>query len=253
MTRPHPLTAMTERVWSQAWRAEQRVVDRMNDRGTWLPNVIERRGWGVVRWTSGRPAHAASSGQAVPETFVVLRPDVSDPARTADIAEALRDEPPAFQAAGIGLARQQLSAAAIGAGAVGLLALVVSLIASLPFVVLLLAVLFGAVLGGVGGGALAKYRADRTRAEALGDTRKLRVVTGRYAPESWLRLVEAATVLESSLPKRGDDIGEADRQAADAVRAALWEASGLLLGSSDHTGVEVLADGVMRLARAHRS
>ena len=46
---------------------------------------------------------------------------------------------------------------------------------------------------------------------------------------------------------------EAEGQSQEAVQGALWEAAGLLLRSSDHTGVEVLADGVRRLVNARRA
>ena len=49
MTRPHPLTAMSERQWAQAWEAQQDVVDAMpQGRGSWLPNIVEARHWGAV-------------------------------------------------------------------------------------------------------------------------------------------------------------------------------------------------------------
>lgn len=254
MIRPHPLTAMTEREWSQAWRGEQREIDRLNaHRGSWLPNVIERRGWGVVRWTSGRPNHAASSGQAVAETFVVLRPDVTTSRISDEISTALRDDPPMARVLGIGIRRHQLTGAgtlaAVGAVVLGALAVLVSL----PALLVVLLVVVGLVAGAVGGAALAQYRDERQRAAVLAESRQARLVTGRYAPASWQRLVESATVLEATLPTRRDEVGEADLQAADAMRVALWEAAGLLLTSSDHTGVEILADGVSRLAQAHRA
>jgi hypothetical protein len=92
-----------------------------------------------------------------------------------------------------------------------------------------------------------QYKFDHDRGVVLKDG-KVRVVTGRYAPTSWSRLVEAATGLEWVVSGKE----AADDQAAEAVQTALWEAAGLLLRSSDHTGVEVLADGMERLAQAHR-
>lgn len=251
MTRPHPLTAMTEREWSQAWRDEQEEVDRLDSRrGSWLPNVIERRGWGLVRWTSGRPGHASTSGRAVAESYVILRPDVNDRAIVDDVRLALRDEPPAHRLMGLGLSRQQVTGAAPGAVILAVLATVGTILAGASLLIILLAAVLGAVGGAIGGAAAAQARVARRRAAVLGENR-LRVVTGRYAPSSWQRLVESVTVLESTLPADHSAFGEADVQAADAVRAALWEAAGLLLTSSDHTGVEILADGVSRLARAH--
>ena len=115
MTRPHPLTAMSERQWDLAWQQQQRVLKSLpGGRGTWLPNVVEARPWGALRWTSGRPDYAASSGQAVAETFAVLRPDVVDAAVRDAVVEALTDRPVATRVAGVGVGEHQVRAATLG-------------------------------------------------------------------------------------------------------------------------------------------
>jgi hypothetical protein len=79
------------------------------------------------------------------------------------------------------------------------------------------------------------------------------VIVGRYASKSWSRLVEAASALELALPKdAGKSLKDPDSQTVEAIHIAMWVAAGLLLTSSDHTGVDVLAEGVERLERAHR-
>lgn len=250
MSRPHPLAAMKEWEWSRTWEEQQEIVDRLHaHRGMWLPNIVEKRRWGAMRWTSGRPSHAATSGQAVPETFVVLRPGVRDPKLRDRVAEVLHEPAPVFSVAGIGARRHQLVGAAPGAAAGAVLFVVLGFVSGIGPVLSVLAGLVGVVLGAVGGSMAAQYKFDRDRGAVLRDGRRVRVVTGRYAPTSWSRLVEATTGLE--LAPSGDEAP--DDQAAEAVQTALWEAAGLLLRSSDHTGVEVLADGMERLAQAHRN
>ncbi|PSL03663.1 hypothetical protein CLV30_107144 [Haloactinopolyspora alba] len=249
MSRPHPLTVMKEWEWSRTWDEQQEIVDQSRaGGGAWLPNVVETRQWGAVRWTSGRPAHASESGQAVPETFAVLRPGLDDPVLRERLPEVLRDPPPLFQVAGIGARRHQLLGAAPGAVVGAALLGVLIGVLGLGAVGVVVGVLLGLVLGAVGGAAVAQYLHDRDRSAVLKDGERVRVVTGRYAPTSWARLVEATTGLERA--SAGSD--GPDDQAAEAVQTALWEAAGLLLSSSDHTGVEVLADGMERLAQAHR-
>ncbi|WP_169791987.1 hypothetical protein [Jiangella muralis] len=247
MSRPHPLSAMKEWEWSQAWEQQQDIVDRLHaKRGSWLPNVVEKRPWGAVRWTSGRPTHAATSGQAVPETFAVLRPGLNDRPLRDRVAETLAQPPPMFQVVGIGLRRHQLIPAIAGAAAGAVLLIVLALVLGLGAVGAILGLLIGVAGGGVGGAALGQYLFDRERDAVLKEGEQVRVVTGRYAPTSWSRLVDATTGLETAATAAADD------QTGNAVQTALWEAAGLLLRSSDHTGVEVLADGMERLAQAHR-
>ena len=234
MTRPHPLTAMSEWQWDLAWADQHHLLKSLpGGRRAWLPNVVEPRPWGVLRWTSGRPDYAASTGQAVAETFAVLRPDVTDPHIRDSVVDALTDRPAQTRIAGVALREHQVGAATLGA--VGGLVLV--------------AAAFGTVLGGVAGGALADRQWARRRAAVLAESPYVRVVTGRYASPDWTRLVEASTLLEEMAV--GND-AEAEGQTQAAVQGALWEAAGLLLRSSDHTGVEVLADGVQRLLNARR-
>jgi hypothetical protein len=250
MTRPHPLTAMSERQWDLAWQEQQRVLKSLpGGRGTWLPNVIEARPWGALRWTSGRPDYAASSGQAVAETFAVLRPDVVDAAVRDAVVEALTERPVVTRVAGVGVGEHQVRAATLGAVGGLVLTAVVAALAGAGWLVVLVVAAFGAILGGVAGGAVANRQQARRRAAVLAESPYVRTVTGRYAPPDWTRLVEASTLLEELAV--GHD-PETDGQSREAVQGALWEAAGLLLRSSDHTGVEVLANGVQRLVKARR-
>lgn len=247
MSRPHPLSAMKEWEWSQSWEEQQEIVDRLQARrGTWLPNIVERRRWGAVRWTSGRPKHAATSGQAVPETFAVLRPGLTDPELRDRVSDALYQPAPMFQVAGWGIRRHQLIGAVPGAVAGAVLLVVLALLIGLGPIGAIVGALLGLALGGAGGAMAGQYKFDRDRAAVVKEGERVRVVTGRYAPTSWSRLVEATTGMEVTADT------STDSQTAEAVQTALWEAAGLLLGSSDHTGVEVLADGMERLAQAHR-
>ena len=251
MTRPNPLTAMSEWQWDQAWEEQNRLLKSLpGGRGTWLPNVVEPRPWGVLRWTSGRPDHAALTGQAVPETFAVFRPDVTDRHVRDSVAEALTERPAQIRIAGVGVREHQVRAATLGAVGGLVLAATVAALAGAGWVMVLVVAAVGAVLGAVTGGALADHQLASSRSAELTASPYVRVVTGRYAPPEWTRLVEASTLLEEMAV--GHD-AEAEGQSQEAVQGALWEAAGLLLRSSDHTGVEVLADGVQRLVNARRA
>lgn len=248
MSRPHPLTAMKEWEWSKTWEEQQEIVDGLNTAGgAWLPNIVEKRRWGAVRWTSGRPSHAAGSGQAIPETFVVLQPGLDDSGLRERVQAALREPPPMFQVAGVAVRRHHVMGIAPGAVAGAVVLAVLAGLIGLGVIGVIIGVLLGIVLGALGGAAVAQYLDDRDRSTVLKDHARVRVVTGRYAPTAWARLVEATTGVETA-PSGGE---APDDQAAEAVQTALWEAAGLLLSSSDHTGVEVLADGMERLAQAH--
>lgn len=249
MTRPHPLTALSEREWAQAWEAEQRAMDALESRrGSWLPNVIEPRDWGALRWTSGRPAHAASTGQAAAETYVVFRPELTDRAIRNQIMSMLRDRPPVRRMLGFGLREHHVKGAIQGSLVGGVVTAGLSAVLGVPALFVLVAAVVGAVAGAVVGVAILHYRFTRNRADVLGNTRHLRLIKGRYAPPAWTRLVEAATLV--GLQSTGRN--EADAQSREAVHVALWEAADLLLTSSDHTGVAVLAEGVERLAKVDR-
>lgn len=249
MSRVHPMSAMTEREWSLAWSGEQKRVDQLrSQRGSWLPNVVEARDWGAIRWTSGRPSHAADTGQAAAETFAVVHPkrnDLRDPA-----AAALREPAPLGEFAGFTLRRETVRGGAMGGGAGLLIGLLIVLLASPPVVVSVLLLLVLTGLGIAGGAIAGRHLTATARTKTLGDPKWTRTITGRYAPESWSRLLVAATLLES--PASATAPATPDQQASQAVHQALWEAAGLLLTRSDHTGVEVLADGVERLVDAHR-
>lgn len=217
-------------------------------RGSWLPNVIEPRDWGALRWTSGRPAHAASTGQAAAETFVVFRPELTDRAIRNHIMSTLRDRPPVRRMLGFGLREHHVRGAVQGSLVGGVVAAALTAIFGVPALFVLAAAVAGAVAGAGVGVAIMHFRFTRSRADVLGNTRHLRLIKGRYAPPAWTRLVEAATLV--GLQSAGRN--EAAAQSREAVHVALWEAAGLLLTSSDHTGVAVLAEGVERLATVDR-
>ncbi|MGH8774223.1 MAG: hypothetical protein ACRDWI_03305 [Jiangellaceae bacterium] len=242
---------MSEWQWAQAWEQQQQVVDGLpGGRGTWLPNIVEPRRWGALRWTSGRPAHAASTGQAVPESFAVLRPGLSDPDTRTAVVDGLTDRPALTRIVGFGIGEHQLARATIGALSGGLVFAAIAAVGGAGWLVVLVLAAVGAVGGGVAGRTFADYQRSSSRAQVLGDSRQVRVITGRFAPPAWTRLVRATTLLEELAAAGADP--DADEQAHEAVQGALWEAAGLLLGSSDHTGVEVLAEGVERLADLRR-
>jgi hypothetical protein len=242
---------MSEWQWNQAWEEQNRLLKNLpGGRGTWLPNVVEPRPWGVLRWTSGRPDYAASTGQAVPETFAVLSPDVTDQQIRGTVVDALTERPAQTRIAGVGIREHQVRAATLGAVGGLVLAATAAALAGAGWVLVLVLAAAGSVLGGVAGGALADYQLARSRSVVLTESPYVRVVTGRYASPEWIRLLEASTLLEEMAV--GHDV-EAEGQSQEAVQGALWEAAGLLLRSSDHTGVEVLADGVQRLVNARRA
>jgi hypothetical protein len=225
-------------------------MDRLkSQRGSWLPNVVEVRDWGALRWTSGQPSHAASSGIAVAETFAVLRPDLDDRAARRRVLEALRERPPVRRILGFGFREHHLRGAALGAAAGGVLLAAVSAVLGVDLILVIVAAVVGILGGATVGTALSHSQEQRERRAVLGDTRQVRTVTGRFAPAAWTRLAEGATAIETHLA--GDGSGAA-REARAAVHEALWEAADLLLTSSDHTGVEVLAEQMERLAEADR-
>ncbi|MBD0292600.1 MAG: hypothetical protein ICV70_03365 [Jiangellaceae bacterium] len=249
MARANPLTAMSERRWEQVWTEQQRALASLPSmRGLWLPNVVEPRPWGAVRWTSGRPDYAGSTGQAIAEKFAVTRPD-ADPGLRNRIVANLTDPSPVTRLLGYPVHEHQIGAMTIGAVCGGLLTATLAALVGGGWVAVLVAATVGALVGMVAGAALATYRNARARSAVLGDTSSVRVVTGRFAPPSWLRLVGASTLVEE---RASGGYPGVEEQAHEAIHAALWEAAALVLRSSDHTGVEVLADGVERLANAHR-
>lgn len=249
MSRPHPLTALSEREWAQAWEAEQRALDALDsNRGSWLPNVVELRDWGALRWTSGRPAHAAATGKAAADSVAVFSPDLTDAQARTEILEALRDRPPVTRALGFGFRKHHLRGAAIGAAAVGVLGPAVAAILGLEPLLIIAALVLGASVGAVGGVTVMHYRFRQHRAAVLGSTRNVRVIAVRHVTPAFLRLVEAATRI-SAVPRGGTEPHPQTRQ---ALHLAMWSAAELVQGKSDHTGVEVLAADMERLARAER-
>jgi hypothetical protein len=250
MSRSQLLSTLSEREWVQAWESEQEALDRLrSQRGSWLPNVVEVRDWGALRWTSGQPSHAAASGQAVAETYAVLSPRLDERAARRRILDALRERPPVRRFVGCGFREQHVRGAARGAAAGGVV--VAAALAVLGAGGLL--VIAGAIVGIAGGTtigtAIVHGQERRERKEVLADADRVRTVTGQYAPVSWTRLVAASTSVAGQL---ANDDSESAQQTRKAVHGALWEAAGLLLSSSNHTGVEVLAGQMERLAEADR-
>jgi hypothetical protein len=180
----------------------------------------------------------------------VLRPDVTDPRIRDTVVEALTERPAQIRIAGIGVREHQVRAATLGAVGGLVLAATVAALAGAGWVLVLVVAALGSAVGGVAGGAWADYQFAKSRSAVLAESPYVRVVAGRYAPPDWIRLVEASTLLEAMAV--GQD-AETEGQSQEAVQGALWEAAGLLLRSSDHTGVEVLADGVQRLLNARRA
>lgn len=249
MSRPHPLTALSEREWAQAWEAEQHALDALDsNRGSWLPNVIETRDWGAVRWTSGRPAHAAATGRAAADSVAVFRPGLTDSGVRTEILAALRDRPPVTRALGFGFRTHHLHGAGIGAAVGGVLAPLVAAIMGLEPLLIIAALLVGVVAGASVGVAVLHYRFRQHRAEVLGNAKYVRVLAVRHVTPAFLRLVEAATQI-SVVPRGGI---EPHPQTREALHLAMWSAAELVQGKSDHTGVEVLAADMERLARAER-
>jgi hypothetical protein len=250
MNRSEKLSTLSEREWVEAWDKEQESLDRLKaHRGSWLPNVVEVRHWGALRWTTGRPQHAASTGQAVAETFAVLRPGLDDKAVSGEVLEALRERAPVRRILGFGFREYHVRGAALGAVAGGVLAAAAAAIASLGGVLVLLIALAGVGVGLAVGTAIVHAQDRSIRKKALSDSR-VRIVSGRFAPEHWFALVGAATSISGRL---GSDESEAAQRARADVHEALWEGAGVVLRSSDHTGVEVLADRMEKLAQSlHR-
>jgi hypothetical protein len=250
MSRSQLLSTLSEREWVQAWDSEQKALDRLrSQRGSWLPNVVEVRDWGALRWTSGQPSHAGSSGQAVAETFAVFRPDLDDRTVRRRILDALRERPPVRRILGFGFREYHLRGAILG-GLVGVLvcAATLAVLGAGGFVVLAGA-LVGAAAGAAVGTAIVHARTQAERQEILADVENVRTISGRYAPSSWSQLVAAATVVSKRLEGNETD---AAREAREFVHGELWDAAGILLTSSDHSGVEVKAQKMAMLAGGDR-
>jgi len=251
MNRSEQLSTLSDREWVEAWDKEQESLDRLKARrGSWLPNVVEVRHWGALRWTTGRPEHAAGTGQAVAETFAVLRPDLDDKAVRSEVLEALRERAPVRRILGFGFREHHIRGAALGAVAGGVVAAAAAAIASLGGVLVLLVALAGVGMGLSVGTAIVHAQDQRDRKKVLGDAAMVRTVSGQFAPEHWFALVAAATAVSGQL---GSDESEPAQRARADVHGALWEGAGVVLRSSDHSGIEVLADRMERLAESlHR-
>lgn len=249
MSRPHPLTAHSEREWEQAWEAEQCAMDALNSqRGSWLPNVVEARDWGAIKFTSGRPGHAGATGQAAVDSVAVFHPELTDQAARSEILLAMRDRPPVQRVLGFGLREHHVRGAVVGgivgavagAGAAALLGTGVA--------VVLIAAVVGLVAGVVLGTAIMHYRFRSHRREVLSNVEHVRRITmGKArpaAPMAWSQVIEAATQVDVQLANRR----QSDPQTRRAVHMAVWEAALLVQQSSDHTGLQVLVDELTSLA-----
>jgi hypothetical protein len=249
MSRPHPLTAHSEREWAQAWEAEQRAMDALNSqRGSWLPNVVEARDWGAIKFTSGRPAHAAATGQAAVDSVAVFHPELTDRAARGEILHAIRDRPPVQRALGFGFREHHLRGAVLGAIAIGVVgAGITALLGADPLIVLAAAIL-GLVAGVLLGTAITHYRYRVHRREVLSNVEQVRRISmGKVRPASpraWSQVVEAATQVDVQLANRP----QPDPQTRKAVHIAVWEAAVLVQQSSDHTGLDVLVGELSSLA-----
>ncbi len=249
MSRPHPLTAHSEREWAQAWAAEQRAMDALNSqRGSWLPNVVEARDWGAIKFTSGRPGHAGATGQAAVDSVAVFHPDLTDKTVRSEILHAMRDRPPVQRVLGFGFREHHLRGAVIGAIAGAVVAAGVLAFLGGGAVIVLVAAIVGLVLGVVLGTAITHYRFLVRRREVLSNMQHVRrIAMGRVrpaVPRAWTRVVEAATKVDVQLAGRP----QPDPQTRRAVHQAVWEAAVLVQQSSDHTGLEVLVQELSSLA-----
>jgi hypothetical protein len=249
MSRPHPLTAHSEREWAQAWEAEQRAMDALNSqRGSWLPNVVEARDWGAIKFTSGRPGHAGATGQAAVDSVLVFNPDLTDRTARSEILHALRDRPPVRRVLGFGFREHHLRGAALGAIAGAVVAAGVAALLGVGVVLVLVAAMIGMVVGLLLGTAITHYRFKVHRREVLSRIDRVRrIVMGKArpaAPLAWSQVVEAATRVDVQLANRP----QPDPQTRQALRLALWEAAVLVQQSSDHTGLQVLVEELSSLA-----
>ncbi|HEU4543633.1 MAG TPA: hypothetical protein VFR23_21045 [Jiangellaceae bacterium] len=249
MSRPHPLTAHSEREWAQAWEAEQHAMDALNSqRGSWLPNVVDARDWGAIKFTSGRPGHAGATGQAAVDSVAVFHPDLTDRAARSEILHALRDRPPVQRVLGFGFREHHVRGAVIGAitGTVAGAALGALLGADVPVVVA--AAVVGLLAGVLLGTAITHYRFKAHRREVLTNVDHVRrIPMGKArpaAPRTWGQVVEAATQVDVQLAGRR----QPDPQTRRAVHMAVWEAAVLVQQSSDHTGLQVLVEELSSLA-----
>ena len=249
MSRPHPLTAHSEREWAQAWEAEQRAMDALNaQRGSWLPNVVDARDWGAIKFTSGRPGHAGATGQAAVDSVAVFHPDLTDRAVRSEILKAMRDRPPVQRVLGFGFREYHLRGAVIGAIAGAVMAAGLAALLGAGAIAVLVAAITGLVVGVALGTAITHYRFRVHRREVLSNVDQVRrIAMGKArpaAPRAWSQVVEAATQVDVQLANRP----QPDPQIRQAVHLAVWEAAVLVQRSSDHTGVEVLVEELSSLA-----
>ena len=249
MSRPHPLTAHSEREWAQAWEADQRAMDALNSqRGSWLPNVVEVRDWGAIKFTSGRPGHAGATGQAAVDSVAVFNPELTDRAVRSEILNALRDRPPVRRVLGFGFREHHIRGAALGAIAGTVAVAGVAAVLEAGVVLVLIAAMLGMVIGLVVGTAITHYRLKAHRREVLSKVDQVRrIAMGKArpaAPRAWSQVVEAATQVDIQLANRP----QPDPQTRQALQLAMWEAAVLVQQSSDHTGLQVLVEELSSLA-----
>ncbi|HEX5996205.1 MAG TPA: hypothetical protein VFY84_13775 [Jiangellales bacterium] len=249
MSRPHPLTAHSEREWAQAWEAEQRAMDALNSqRGSWLPNVVEARDWGAIKFTSGRPGHAGATGQAAVDSVAVFNPALTDRAARSEILHALRDRPPVRRVLGFGFREHHVRGAVLGSIAGVVVAAGLAALLGASVVLVLIAAMLGMVVGLAVGTAITHYRFKAHRRDVLSKVDQVRrIAMGKArpaAPRAWSHVVEAATQVDVQLANRR----QPDPQTRQALHLAMWEAAILVQQSSDHTGLQVLVEELSSLA-----
>jgi hypothetical protein len=224
-------------------------MDALNSqRGSWLPNVVEARDWGAIKFTSGRPGHAGATGQAAVDSVAVFNPDLTDRAARSEILHALRDRAPVRRVLGFGFREHHLRGAGLGAIAGAVAAAGVAALLGVGVVLVLVAAMIGMVVGLALGTAVTHYRFKVHRREVLSKIHQVRrIAMGKArpaAPRAWSQVVEAATQVDIQLANRP----QPDRPTRQALHLAMWEAAVLVQQSSDHTGLQVLVEELSSLA-----
>ena len=224
-------------------------MDALNSqRGSWLPNVVEARDWGAIKFTSGRPGHAGATGQAAVDSTAVFHPDLTDRTARSEILHAMRDRPPVQRVLGFGFREHHLRGAVVGAIAGAVVAAGLVALLGGGAVAVLVASIVGLLVGAALGIVITHYRFRVHRREVLSNVGQVRrIAMGKArpaAPREWSQVVEAATQVDVQLAGRP----QPDPQTRRALHMAVWEAAVLVQQSSDHTGLEVLVQELSSLA-----
>jgi hypothetical protein len=224
-------------------------MDALNSqRGSWLPNVVEARDWGAIKFTSGRPGHAGATGQAAVDSAAVFHPDLTDRTARSEILHAMRDRPPVQRVLGFGFREHHLRGAVVGAIAGAVVAAGLVALLGGGAVAVLVASIVGLLVGVALGIVITHYRFRVHRREVLSNVGQVRrIAMGKArpaAPREWSQVVEAATQVDVQLAGRP----QPDPQTRRALHMAVWEAAVLVQQSSDHTGLEVLVQELSSLA-----